>query len=64
MQNFTPILIPLKILTKMYKQKVISKIVRKMCTFSTFTHVCQSCFAYNLFLVNFLKSLSMDFKSV
>jgi hypothetical protein len=30
-------------------KKVISKNMTKICTFSTFTHVHQTCFAYNFF---------------
>jgi hypothetical protein len=33
----------------MYKKKVISKNVTEKCTFFTFTHVRQTCFAYNFF---------------
>ncbi len=36
-------------------KKAISKNVMKICTFSTFTHVRQTCFAYNLFLFISLK---------
>ncbi len=31
----------------------------EICTFSTFTHVCQACFAYNLF-VHFFETISTD----
>ncbi len=31
---------------------VISKNVTEICTFSTFTHIRQTCFAYNFFLVH------------
>ena len=37
----------------MYKQKCISKNVTEKCTFFTFTHVRQTCFAYNFFLCIF-----------
>jgi hypothetical protein len=37
---------------KMHK-KVISKNMTKICNFSTFTHVCQTCFAYSFFAVFF-----------
>ncbi len=38
----------------MYQKKVISKNVTEKCTFSTFTHVRQTCFADNFFLVHFV----------
>jgi hypothetical protein len=41
-------------------KKVISKNVMKICTFSTFTYVRQSCFTYNFFCVNFFKTFSTD----
>jgi hypothetical protein len=34
---------------KTHKKKVICKNVMEICTFFTFTHVRQSCFAYNFF---------------
>jgi hypothetical protein len=39
----------------MYQNKVISKNVTEKCTFFTFTHVRQTCFAYNFFVVHFLQ---------
>ena len=42
-----------KVLKKSTK-KVISKNMTEICTFFTFTHVRQTCFAYNFFLVHFL----------
>jgi hypothetical protein len=33
------------------------------CTFFTFTHVHQTCFAYNFFLVHFFTTFSTDSKS-
>jgi hypothetical protein len=48
---------------KMYQKKVISKNVTEKCTFFTFTHVRQTCFAYNFFLVHFLTTFSTDSKS-
>ncbi len=51
-----------KVLKKCTK-KVISKNVRGICTIFTFTHVRQTCFAYNLFLVHFLKTFSKNSKS-
>ena len=36
-----------------FKKKVISKNVMEICTFSTFTHFRQTCFAYNFFLCIF-----------
>jgi hypothetical protein len=39
----------------MHQKKVISKNVTEICTFFTFTHVRQTCFAYNFFLVHFLQ---------
>ncbi len=47
----------------MYQQKVISKNVTEKCTFFTFTHVRQTCFAYSFFLVHFFKTFSTDSKS-
>jgi hypothetical protein len=51
-----------KVLKKCTK-KVISKNVRGICIIFTFTHVRQTCFAYNLFLVHFLKTFSKNSKS-
>ncbi len=48
---------------KMYQKKVISKNVTEKCTFFTFTHVRQTCFAYNFFLVHFFTTFSTDSKS-
>ncbi len=48
---------------KMYKKKVISKNVTEKCTFFTFTHVRQTCFAYNFYLVHFFTTFSTDSKS-
>jgi hypothetical protein len=46
----------------MYFKKVISKNVTKICTFSNFTHVRQTCFAYNILLVNIFKTFLTDLK--
>jgi hypothetical protein len=43
-------------------QKVISKNVTKICTFSTFTHVCQTGFAYKFFLIEFFKKIFNGFE--
>ncbi len=43
-------------------KKVISRIGTKICTFSTFTHVRQTCFACNFFCKLF-KTFPMDLKS-
>jgi hypothetical protein len=51
-----------KVLKKCTK-KVISKNIRGICTIFTFTNVRQTCFAYNLFLVHFLTTFSMNSKS-
>ncbi len=48
-QNFTLISNPLKKIWKNAPKKVISKNVTEICTFLTFTHVSQTCFAYNFF---------------
>jgi hypothetical protein len=48
---------------KMYQKKVISKNVTEKCPFFTFTHVRQTCFAYNFFLVHFLTTFSTDSES-
>jgi hypothetical protein len=50
-----------KVLKKCTK-KVISKNVTKICTIFTFTHVRQTCFAFNFFCA-FLTSFSTDSKS-
>ncbi len=47
----------------MYQKKVISKNVTEKCTFFTFNHVRQTCFAYNFFLVHFFTTFSTDSKS-
>jgi hypothetical protein len=47
----------------MPQKKVISKNVTEICTFFTFTHVRQTCFAYNFFLVHFLTTFSTNWKS-
>jgi hypothetical protein len=39
----------------MHLKKVISKNVMELCTFLTFTHVRQTCFAFNFFLLHFLQ---------
>jgi hypothetical protein len=57
-QNFTLISNPLK---KFEKNE--EKNMTEICTFSTFTHVRQTCFAYNFFLVHFLKTFSTNLKS-
>jgi hypothetical protein len=44
----------------MHKKKVISKNVTEKCTFFTFTHVHQTCFAYNFLCVHFLTTFSTD----
>jgi hypothetical protein len=51
-----------KVLKKCTK-KVISKNVTEKGTFFTFTHVRQTCFAYNFFCVHFLTTFSTDLKS-
>jgi hypothetical protein len=43
-----------KVLKKCIK-KVISKNMTEICTFFTFTYVCQTCFACNFFSVHFLQ---------
>ncbi len=47
----------------MYQKKVISKNVTEKCTFFTFSHVRQTCFAYNFFVVHFFTTFSTDSKS-
>ncbi len=44
-----------KCFEKMNPKKVISKNVMEICTFFTFTHVCQTCFASNFFWFIFLR---------
>jgi hypothetical protein len=44
-------------------KKVISKNVTEICTFFTFPHVRQTCFAYNFFWMHFLTTFSTDSKS-
>ncbi len=46
-QNLTLISNPLK--SFLNHNKVMSKNVIEICTIFTFTHVCQTCFAYNFF---------------
>jgi hypothetical protein len=41
----------------------MSKNVTEICTFFTFTHVRQTCFAYNFFLVHFFTTFPTDSKS-
>jgi hypothetical protein len=41
----------------------MSKNVTEKCTFFTFTHVRQTCFAYNFLCVHFFKTFSTDSKS-
>jgi hypothetical protein len=57
MQNFTLISkFVEKVLKKFTKIKVIGKnMMTEICTFSTFTHIRQTCFAYNFFWCIFLK---------
>jgi hypothetical protein len=62
-QNFMLISNPFKKFFKNVPKKVISKNVTKICTFSTFTHVRQTCFAYNFFFVHFKKTFPTDLKS-
>ncbi len=59
-QNFTLILNLLKKFKKNTK-KVISKHVTEICTFFTFTHVRQTCFAFNFFGA-FLKNFFIGFE--
>jgi hypothetical protein len=47
----------------MHQKIVISKNVSVKCTFFTFTHVRQTFFAYNFFLVHFFTTFSTDSKS-
>ncbi len=62
MQNFTLIS---KFVEKFFKnlpKKVIGKnMMTEICTFSTFTHIRQTCFAYNFFGV-FFKNFSNRFE--
>jgi hypothetical protein len=53
----------LKKFLKNAPKKVISKNVTEICTFFTFTHVRQTCFAYNFLSVHFLTTFSMESKS-
>ncbi len=52
----------------MHQKKVISKNVTEICTFSTFTHVRQTCFAYNFitffgaFFNNFFNGFEISVK--
>ncbi len=62
-KNFTLTSNPFQRFLKNVQKKVISKNVMKICTFSTFTHVRQTCFAYNFIWVHFLKTFSSDLKS-
>ncbi len=62
-QNFTLIPNPLRKFRKNAQKKVICKNVTEICTFVTFTHVRQTCFAYNFFSVHFLTIFSTDLKS-
>jgi hypothetical protein len=55
-QNFTLISNPLKKFIKNAHKKVSGKNVTEICTFSTFTHVRHTCFAYNLLLVQKIKN--------
>jgi hypothetical protein len=48
-QNFPLISNPLKKFEKNLQKNVIGKNVTEICTFSTFTNVRQTCFAYNFF---------------
>ncbi len=45
---------------KMHPKKVISKNVTEICTFFTFTHVRQTCFACTFFLVHLFTIFSTD----
>jgi hypothetical protein len=54
---------PSKKFLKNAHKKVISKNVTEIYTFFTFTHVRQTCFAYNFFLVHSFTTFSMDSKS-
>ncbi len=60
-QNFTLTSNPLKKFWKNVPKKVISKNVTEKCTFFTFTHVRQTCFAYNF--VHFFTTFSTYSKS-
>jgi hypothetical protein len=48
-QNFTLISNPLKKFLKNAQKKFMSKNVTEICNFLTFTHVRQTCVAYNFF---------------
>ena len=52
-----------KVWKKMHNKKVISKNVTQKGPFSLFTHVRQTCFAYNFFCVQFFTTFSTDSKS-
>ncbi len=52
-QNFTLISNPLKKCWKNVQKKLLVKNVMEKCTFFTFTHVRQTCFAYNFFCAFF-----------
>ncbi len=65
MQNFTLISNPLKKFWKNAPKIVISKHVPEICTFLTFTHVRQTCVAYNFFCVffnNFFNEFEISMK--
>jgi hypothetical protein len=47
---------------KSFKNWTKKKFLAKICTFSSFTHVRQTCFAYNFFLVHFLKNFLNGFE--
>ena len=47
---------------KMYQKKFISNNVTEKCTFFTFTHVCQTCFAYNFFFGAFFHNFFNGFE--
>ncbi len=65
-QNFTLISNPLKKVWKNALKKVISKNVTEICTFFTFTHVRQTCFAYNFcfgaFFLTFFNGFEISVK--
>ncbi len=64
MQNFTLISNPLKKIFKNAQKKLLAKTWRKYALFFTCTHVLQTCFSYNFFLVHFLKLIfQQDSKS-
>ncbi len=47
----------------MHQKKSYLQNVTEICTFFPFTHVRQTCFAYNFVLVHFLITFSTDSKS-